>query len=76
MKPLLLSFFAAILCYSLFFDRKAEQKHVDEVNYTIQTEYNTYDEVLDSVPLYARSFKMMEGRNRFVSVNYQWHVAD
>lgn len=38
MKQLILTFFAVILCYSLFFDRKERATHVDEINYTIQTE--------------------------------------
>ncbi|MDR1407934.1 MAG: hypothetical protein LBJ23_07800 [Tannerella sp.] len=38
MKPLLLSFFAVILCYSLFFDRSEVRDHVDDTNYTIQPE--------------------------------------
>ncbi|MDR1331011.1 MAG: hypothetical protein LBK07_02810 [Tannerella sp.] len=38
MKPLLLSFFAVILCYSLFFDGNEVSDHVDDTNYTIQPE--------------------------------------
>ncbi|MDR1454426.1 MAG: hypothetical protein LBJ01_02130 [Tannerella sp.] len=76
MKPLILSFFAVILCYSLFFDRKNIQKHVDEVNYTIQTEYETY-EVLDSALLYARSPKI-RGENHVITVsaNFPFAVFD
>lgn len=48
MKQLLLSFFAVILCYSLFFDRKERHMHVDEVNYTIQSE--AHDSFLRQVP--------------------------
>ena len=33
MKQLLLTFFAVVLCYSLFFDNQAEQPIVDEINY-------------------------------------------
>ena len=33
MKQLLLTFFAVVLCYSLFFDNKTEQPIVDEINY-------------------------------------------
>lgn len=56
MKQLLLSFFAVILCYSLFFDRKERHMHVDEINYTIQSE--THDSFLHQVPdsiFYAKS---------------------
>lgn len=53
MKPLMLSFFAVILCYSLFFDRSEKQKHVDEVNYTIRS--GAYDsfQVADTLPYYV-----------------------
>ena len=33
MKQLLLTFFAVVLCYSLFFDNKTEKPIVDEINY-------------------------------------------
>ena len=33
MKQLILTFFAVILCYSLFFDKKAENPAIDEINY-------------------------------------------
>ncbi|MDR3262052.1 MAG: hypothetical protein LBT78_09510 [Tannerella sp.] len=64
MKPLLLSFFAVILCYSLFFDKGEEhQKHVDDINYIIRTEnYETF-RVLDSVPFYAGRFPLKGERN-------------
>jgi hypothetical protein len=75
MKPLLLSFFAAILCYSLFFNKKEVHQHVDEINYTIQT--GAYDafQVLDSVPLYARSLVMAE-QGRDTSGYFQLAVSD
>jgi hypothetical protein len=53
MKPLLLSFFAVILCYSLFFDKRKKQTHVDEINYTIRPEAYDTSFVLDTVPFYA-----------------------
>ena len=31
MKQLILTFFAVILCYSLFFDKKAEKPTIDEI---------------------------------------------
>lgn len=58
MKQLLLSFFAVILCYSLFFDRKEQHTHVDEINYTIQSE--AHDSFLRQRPdsiFYANSLK-------------------
>ena len=33
MKHLILTFFAVILCYSLFFDNKSKASAVDEINY-------------------------------------------
>jgi len=33
MKQLILTFFAAILCYSLFFDKEEKPAAVDEINY-------------------------------------------
>jgi len=33
MKQLILTFFAVILCFSLFFDKKSEKPIVDEINY-------------------------------------------
>lgn len=57
MKQLILSFFAVILCYSLFFDRKEHHIHVDEINYTIRTE--AHDSFLHQTPdsvFFARSF--------------------
>lgn len=33
MKQLILTFFAVILCYSLFFDKKEKKPTVDEINY-------------------------------------------
>ena len=38
MKPLLITFFAAILCYSLFIERRDTPIHIDDINYTIQAE--------------------------------------
>lgn len=73
MKPLVLSFFAVILCYSLFFNGKHIQKHVDEVNYTIQMEYETY-EVPDSVPFYAHTPEIPG--NRFIPANFQFAAFD
>jgi hypothetical protein len=33
MKPLLFTFFAVILCYSLFFDKESDAAPVEEMNY-------------------------------------------
>jgi len=48
MKQLLLTFFAVIFCYSLFFDKKAASPVVDEINYK-------YDEV--RIPNYHYNFQ-------------------
>jgi hypothetical protein len=63
MKQLILTFFAVVLCYSLFFDRKERLPHIDEINYTIQTE--AYDSFICNMPdsvflasLKEYSFKM------------------
>ena len=32
MKQLIMTFFVVILCYSLFFDKKAENPAIDEIN--------------------------------------------
>jgi hypothetical protein len=33
MKQLIVTFFAVVLCYSLFFDNETEKPAVDEINY-------------------------------------------
>ncbi|MDR0698865.1 MAG: hypothetical protein LBG28_06580 [Tannerella sp.] len=33
MKPLLFTFFAVILCYSLFFDKESDVASVEKMNY-------------------------------------------
>lgn len=37
MKQLILTFFAVILCYSLFFDKEAKKPAIDEINYIEDT---------------------------------------
>lgn len=55
MKALLLSFFAVILCYALFFDREEQLTPVDEINYTIPTtEAHEHIHLSDSTVYYAR----------------------
>ncbi|MDR1600966.1 MAG: hypothetical protein LBS42_00870 [Tannerella sp.] len=53
MKPLLLSFFVVILCYSLFFDESEIRDHVDDTNYTVQPEANRSLLTPDSASFYA-----------------------
>ena len=36
MKQLILTFFAVILCYSLFFDKEPKTHAIDEINYIRQ----------------------------------------
>jgi hypothetical protein len=38
MKPLLITFFVAILCYSLFIERRETPIHIDDIIFTIQAE--------------------------------------
>ena len=56
MKALLLSFFAAILCYALFFERRETPVLMDETKYTIQTEAFDTLHVSDPVILYTENF--------------------
>ena len=58
MKPLLLSFFAAILCYALFFERREAPVHIDEIKFTIQTEAYDTVQVTDPVILYTENFHL------------------
>jgi len=53
MRPLLLSFFAVILCYSLFIDEGEIRNHVDDTNYTIQSEAYENLFMSDSAAFYA-----------------------
>ena len=54
MKALLLSFFAVILCYTLFFDKEEPLTPVDEMNYTIPTEAREQIHLSDSTVYYAK----------------------
>ncbi|MDR1781275.1 MAG: hypothetical protein LBR50_11215 [Tannerella sp.] len=53
MKPLLLSFFAVILCYSLFFEKDDISNHVDDTNFTIQSKPSESLLHPDSATFYA-----------------------
>ena len=53
MKPLLISFFVMILCYSLFFERRETPVHIDEINYTNQAESFDTLKVSDPAVLYT-----------------------
>jgi hypothetical protein len=53
MKPLLISFFAVILCYSLFFEQRETPVHIDEINYTNQAESFDTLKVSEPVVLYT-----------------------
>ena len=57
MKPLLITFFAAILCYSLFFERRETPIHMDDINYTIQAESFDTLQVSDPSTLYAENIQ-------------------
>jgi len=73
MKPLLLSFFAVILCYSLFFDRGEAQKRVDDTNYRIRTESCDTYQLSDSVPFHASRFSLVNRHDRplFIPARFQ-----
>ena len=53
MKPLLITFFAVILCYALFFERRKAPVHIDEINYTNQAESFDTLKVSDPAILYT-----------------------
>ena len=56
MKQLILTFFLVILCYSLFFDKKAETRSVvDEINYIQKEDFSPriHIEVLDTMNYFA-----------------------
>ena len=53
MKPLLISFFVVILCYSLFFERRETPVHIDEINYTNQAESFDTLKISDPAILYT-----------------------
>ena len=55
MKPLLISFFVVILCYSLFFERREMPVHIDEINYTNQAEAFDTLKVVDPAILYTEN---------------------
>ena len=55
MKPLLISFFVVILCYSLFFERRETPVHIDEINYTNKAESFDTLKVSDPARLYTEN---------------------
>ena len=57
MKPLLITFFAAILCYSLFIERRDTPIHIDDINYTIQAESFDTLQVSDPTILYTENIR-------------------
>ena len=57
MKPLLITFFAAILCYSLFFERRETPIHIDDIQYTIQAESFDTLQVSDPAILYTENMR-------------------
>ena len=56
MKPLLISFFVVILCYTLFFERRETPMHIDEINYTNQAELFDTLKISDPAILYSENF--------------------
>jgi len=59
MKPLLISFFIVILCYSLFIERRETPIHIDEINYTIQAESFDTLQVTSPSILYSANIKTL-----------------
>ncbi len=59
MKALLLSFFAVILCYALFFDREEQLTPVDEMNYMIPTEAHEHIHLSDSTVYIMRNASIL-----------------
>ena len=57
MKPLLITFFAAILCYSLFIERRELPIHIDDINYTIQAESFDTLQISDPSILYTENIQ-------------------
>ena len=57
MKPLLITFFVAILCYSLFFERRETPIHIDDINYTIQAESFDTLQVSDPSILFSENIR-------------------
>jgi hypothetical protein len=55
MKPLLISFFVVILCYSLFFERRETPVHIDEINYTNKAESFDTLKVSDPAIFYSEN---------------------
>ena len=61
MKPLLITFFVAILCYSLFFERRETPIHIDDVNYSIQAESFDMLQISDPSVLFLDNINRMNG---------------
>jgi len=58
MKPLLITFFVAILCYSLFIERRETPIYIDDINYTIQAESFDTLQVSDPAILFSENMRM------------------
>jgi hypothetical protein len=63
MKRLILTFFATILCYSLFFDNEPEFNAVEKINYIQNSPSipSVYNLALDTVNYYS-SYYAVDGR--------------
>jgi len=57
MKPLLITFFVAILCYSLFIERRESPIHIDDINYSIQAESFDTLQVSDPSILFSENIR-------------------
>ena len=62
MKQLILTFFAAVLCYSLFFDNGTDKPAIDEMNYIHEkaTTVPNYNSVIPDTLNYYAMYNMEE----------------
>jgi hypothetical protein len=60
MKPLILSFFGAILCYVLFFDKEKAQTPIEKINHIILPDIDACDHYQNSFNKFSNSFHCIE----------------
>ena len=69
MKPLILSFFAVILIYSLFFDK--EKKRERDYQFGLDSSMNLDKEALGQYPTDSISFLASSNKERAMTVEWQ-----
>jgi hypothetical protein len=62
MKPLLFTFFAIVLCYSLFFDSEAGLPAVDELNYIHESASPAVYMAKDTLGSYTYTYSVGNGK--------------